>query len=56
MPHESMEQEECLSIKKLSEKWEMSRHIHGFPSEFLKLFWGKLKYFLLRALNHAYVF
>ena len=28
--------------------------IDGFPSEFLKVFWHKLKYFVLRSLNEAY--
>ena len=29
--------------------------IDGFPSEFFKVFWGKLKYFVLRALNESYI-
>ena len=28
--------------------------VDGFPAEFFKVFWGKLKYFVLRALNFAY--
>ena len=28
--------------------------IDGFPAKFLKVFWGKLKFFVLRCLNHAY--
>ena len=28
--------------------------IDGFPPEFFKVFWGNLKFFILRALNHAY--
>ena len=28
--------------------------IDGFPSEFLKVFWHKLKYFELKSLNEAY--
>ena len=29
--------------------------IDGFQSEFFKVFWGKLKYFVLRALNESYI-
>ena len=28
--------------------------IDGFPAEFYKVFWGKIKHFVLRGLNHAY--
>ena len=28
--------------------------VDGFPAEFFKLFWGKLKFFILRGLNYAY--
>ena len=28
--------------------------IDGFPAEFLKVFWGSLKFFVLRALNRCY--
>ena len=28
--------------------------IDGFPAEFFKVFWGKLKFFVLRGLNHGY--
>ena len=28
--------------------------IDGFPAEFYKMFWGKLKYFVLRALNYSF--
>ena len=28
--------------------------IDGFPAEFYKVFWGKLKYFILRAFSSAY--
>ena len=28
--------------------------VDGFPAEFFKVFWGKLKYFVLRALNSAF--
>ena len=28
--------------------------IDGFPAEFFKVFWTKLKFFVLRALNHSY--
>ena len=29
--------------------------IDGFPAEFYKMFWGKLKYFVLRALNYSFL-
>ena len=29
--------------------------IDGFPAEFFKVFWEKLKYFVLRSLNHPYI-
>ena len=58
-PQESMELEGPLRIIELSDALRAMTNgkcpgIDGFPSEFLKLFWGKLKYFILRALNHAY--
>ena len=28
--------------------------VDGFPAEFFKVFWGKLKYFILRSLNYGY--
>ena len=28
--------------------------IDGLPSEFLKVFWSRLKFFILKALNHSY--
>ena len=28
--------------------------VDGFPAELFKVFWGKLKYFVLRALNFAH--
>ena len=28
--------------------------VDGFPAEFLKIFWGRIKYFVLRGLNYAY--
>ena len=28
--------------------------IDGFPAEFYKVFWNKIKYFALRAINHSY--
>ena len=28
--------------------------IDGFPAEFFKVFWGKLKFFVLRSLNSGY--
>ena len=58
-PQESMELEGLLRINELSDALRAMKNgkcpgIDGFPSEFLKLFWGKLKYFILRALNRAY--
>ena len=35
-------------------KNEKTPGIDGFPAEFLKVFWGKLKYIVLRALNKGY--
>ena len=29
--------------------------VDGFPAEFFKIFWGKLKYFVLRSLNFGYM-
>jgi len=29
--------------------------IDGFPSDFYKVFWNKLKYFVLRALNESFL-
>ena len=29
--------------------------VDGFPADFFKLFWGKLKFFILRGLNYAYI-
>ena len=28
--------------------------VDGFPAEFFKIFWGRIKYFVLRGLNYAY--
>ena len=29
--------------------------VDGFPADFFKLFWGKLKFFILRGLNYTYI-
>ena len=29
--------------------------IDGFPAEFFKMFWKKIKYFIMRSLNHSYI-
>ena len=52
-PQESIELEGPLRINELSDALRAKKNgkcpgIDGFPSEFLKLFWGKLKYFILR--------
>ena len=35
-------------------KHNKSPGVDGFPAEFLKIFWGKLKYLITRVLNHCY--
>ena len=56
---ESNELEGPLSLTELNNSLRAMKNgkcpgVDGFPSEFYKLFWGKLKFFVLRALNHAY--
>ena len=45
-------QEVSLALKKM--KNNKCPGIDGFPAEFFKVFWGKLKFFVLRGLNYAY--
>ena len=35
-------------------KNDKSPGLDGYSSEFLKFFWSKLKYYILRAINHSY--
>ena len=56
---ESVELEGSLSINELSNSLRATKNgkrsgLDGFSSVLLKLLWGKLKFFMLRALNHAY--
>ena len=52
--------EGLLTVNEISDSLKQMKNnkcpgIDGFPSEFFKVFWGKLKYFVLRALNESYV-
>ena len=56
---QSQELEGPLDIAELSNALKAMKNgktpgIDGFPTEFFKVFWGNLKVFILRALNHAY--
>ena len=58
-PNESSEIEGPLTITEISESLKNMKSgkcpgIDGFPSEFFKVFWLKLKYFVLKSLNEAY--
>ena len=44
-----------LGIALNSMKNGKSPGIDGFPAEFFKVFWAKMKIFILRSLNHAYI-
>ena len=51
--------EGCLTINEISEALRKMKNqkcpgIDGFPAEFFKVFWIKLKFFVLRSLNCAY--
>ena len=48
-----------LTISELGEALKNMKHnktpgIDGFPAEFLKVFWGKLKFLVTRVLNYSY--
>ena len=45
---------EEISIALKSMKNQKCPGIDGFPADFFKVFWGKLKYFVLRAINSCY--
>ena len=54
--NEALSLEDPLKLEEISTalksmKNQKSPGIDGFPSEFFKVFWGKLKYFILRAAN-----
>ena len=56
---ESQQLEGILTEKKISSTLKSIKNgncpgIDGFPAEFFKVFWIKLKTFVLRALNHTY--
>ena len=36
------------------EKLNKTPEIDGFPAEFFKMFWSKLKFLVTRALNHCF--
>ena len=51
--------EGSLTISELGEALKNMKHnktpgIDGFPAEFLKVFWGKLKFLVARVLNYSY--
>ena len=51
--------EGCLTIHEISNPLKAMKNqkcpgIDGFPAEFFKVFWAKLKFFVLRALNYGY--
>ena len=57
--NESREIEGPLTLLELSNSLKAMKNgkcpgIDGFPAEFLKVFWIKLKYFILRSLNYSY--
>ena len=57
--NQSQELEGPLKITELSYALKAMKNgktpgIDGFPAEFFKVFWGKRKFFILRAMNHAY--
>ena len=57
--NESLEIEGPLTLLELSNSLKAMKNgkcpgIDGFPAEFLKVFWIKLKYFILRSLNYSY--
>ena len=56
---ESLSLEGELLISELSEALKRTKNnktpgIDGIPVEFLKIFWNKLKYFILRSLNYSF--
>ena len=58
-PSESKELEGTLLMDELNKALKDMKNgktpgIDGFPAEFFKFFWNKLKFFVLRALNNAY--
>ena len=51
--------EGCLTINKISKALKAMKNqkcpgIDGFPADFFKVFWAKLKFFVLRSLNCGY--
>ena len=57
--NESLELEGTLTIEELYISLKAMKNgkcpgIDGFPVEFFKVFWKKLKFFILKALNYAY--
>ena len=58
-PTESMKLEGKLKLKEISIALKQMKNskcpgVNGFPAEFFKTFWDKLKYFVLRVLNFAF--
>ena len=58
-PTESMKLEGKLKLEEISNALKQMKNnkcpgVDGFPAEFFKTFWDKLKYFVLRALNFAF--
>ena len=57
--NQSQELEGPLKIIELSNALKSMKNgkipgIDGFPAEFLKVFWEKFKFFILRVMNHVY--
>ena len=59
-PNEALNIEGPLTIKEIGVALKGIKHnktpgINGFPAEFYKMFWGKLKFFVLRAYNYSFL-
>ena len=56
---EALKIEGPLTITKIGDALKGMKHktpgIDAFPAEFYKMFWGKLKYFALRAFNYSFM-
>ena len=58
-PDEALNIEGPLTITEIGAALKGMKHnktpsIDGFPAKFYKMFWAKLKYFVLRALNYSF--
>ena len=58
-PEEALNIEGPLTVTEIGDALKGMKHnktpgIDGFPAEFYKMFWSKLKYFVLRAFNYSY--